>query len=207
MTGFCSSDSTGIVTRNHNCYPTGNPSGFTTLSHLNAALHVVCYLASPMDNGISFSYDAHAHLNSFLHYPLLADALSGYSDSNWGPMDASKLKPHASPVECHPDSFWSISGSIIMYSNGPDSWGAQRQTLTALSSSEAEINATNKNVKSILELCFLLRDLHCLFSPLSQSSMTTKVPSIGVKAPSLKRHVTLISRKIMSNKILIEQFA
>ncbi len=127
--------------------------------HLNAALHVVRYLASTLDHGITFSYDANGQLQSFLHFPLLRDLLTGFSDSNWGPMDASKPKASSPPVERLPDSFKSVSGSIIMLSNGPVSWGAQRQDLTALSSCEAEINATNETVKSILELRILLRDL------------------------------------------------
>ena len=128
--------------------------------HLNASLHVVRYLASTTDNGISFTYHPKTQLNSFLHIPLLQDTLSSFSDSNWGPMDASKTKPTAPPIERLAESYKSVSGSTIMLSNGPVSWGAQRQTLTALSSCEAEINATNKTVKSVIELRILLRDLN-----------------------------------------------
>ena len=128
--------------------------------HLNAALHVVQYLASTLDNGISFTFHQKMDLNSFLHYPLPTDVPTGLSDSNWGPVDASKTKPTAKPIERNPDSFRSVSGSLIFYCNGPVSWGAQRQTLTALSSCEAEINATNETVKSILELRILFRNLN-----------------------------------------------
>ena len=38
--------------------------------------------------------------------------------------------------------------------------GTQRQTLTVLSSCEAEINLTNETVKSVIELRILLRDLN-----------------------------------------------
>ena len=128
--------------------------------HLNASLHVVRYLASTLDNGVTFTHKPDAALNSFLHFPLASDLPTGMSDSNWGPMDASKPKRDAAPIERDPDSFRSVSGSLIFFSHGPVSWGAQRQTLTALSSCEAEINATNETVKSILEIRILLRNLN-----------------------------------------------
>ena len=75
-------------------------------------------------------------------------------------MDASEPRPSAPPVERNPDSYRSISGYLLLYSHGPVSWGAQHQTLTALSSCEAEIIATNETVKSLLELKILFRNLN-----------------------------------------------
>ncbi len=81
--------------------------------HLNASLCVVRYLASTLDNGITFTYKSDTALNSFLHFPLAADLPTGLSDSNWGPMDASKPKPGVKPIKHNPYSFRSVSGSLI----------------------------------------------------------------------------------------------
>ena len=59
------------------------------------------------------TYKSDTALNSFLHFPLAADLPTGLSDSNWGPIDASKPKPGAKPIKHNPDSFRSVSGSLI----------------------------------------------------------------------------------------------
>ena len=113
-----------------------------------------------MDRGVTHTYSPTPDLSSFPHFPLQEDVPNGFSDSNWGPMDATKPRGNAPTVERHPDSYRSVPGYLILYCHSPVSWGSQRQTLTALSSCEAKINATNESVKSLLELKILLRNLN-----------------------------------------------
>ena len=82
------------------------------------------------------------------------------STGNKGLINHISNIPSAPPVGRNPDLYQSILGYFILSSHGPVSWGAQCQTLTVLSSCEAEINATNKSVKSLLELRILLRNLN-----------------------------------------------
>jgi hypothetical protein len=67
--------------------------------HLDAALHVIKYIAQTKTMGIYFSSCHHSTLESFLHFPLPQSLLS-MSDANWGPQDASttNLKPMELPL-------------------------------------------------------------------------------------------------------------
>jgi hypothetical protein len=59
--------------------------------HLEAAKHVVKYLAGTKTLGIYFTSKRRPILESFLHFPLTPQVLS-MSDTNWGPQDASITK-------------------------------------------------------------------------------------------------------------------
>ena len=118
----------------HQC----NPSP----GHIDAAKHVIKYLKGTANFGIIFSSDTDLTLASFVHFPLNKSRLVGISDANWGPQDQSV------PVTPVPDSVElfktrSISGHIIIL-NGPLHWSAKRQHITARSSAEAEIYATDE---------------------------------------------------------------
>jgi hypothetical protein len=60
--------------------------------HLDAAMYVAKYLATPQTLGIQFSSTRSSTLESFLHFPI-AQPLLAMSDANWGPQDASNTKP------------------------------------------------------------------------------------------------------------------
>ena len=53
-----------------------------------------------------------------------------------------------------------LSGYIIMLANGPIMWSSKRQTITARSSAEAEIYATDECVKCIQTIRHLRQDLN-----------------------------------------------
>ena len=67
-------------------------------------------------------------------------------DANWGPQDASNPKLDKQYPDL--DLFKSRSNSgFLIWRSGPLHWSSKRQTLTARSSAEAEIYATDECVK------------------------------------------------------------
>jgi hypothetical protein len=97
--------------------------------------------------GIYFTSRRQSKLESFLHFPIDSQILS-MSDANWGPQDASApSKPTDLPL------FVSRSMSAFYIDFlGPLHWMSKRQKVTAASSAEAEIYATDECVKFLLEL-------------------------------------------------------
>ena len=79
------------------------------------------------------------------------------TDANWGPQDQSTSK-HASTVPLDLFKSRSISGYLLWF-NGPLHWVSKRQTITARSTAEAEIYATDECVKSLIHLDMLVSGL------------------------------------------------
>lgn len=119
--------------------------------HLEAAKHVVKYLAGTKNLGIYFTSKRHPILESFLHFPLNPQVLS-ISDANWGPQDARSTK---SSFELPLFASCSMSAYYIDLL-GPIHWLSKRQTVTTGSSAEAEIYATDECIKFLLELVQIL---------------------------------------------------
>jgi hypothetical protein len=122
--------------------------------HYDAALYVARYLAGTRNLGLYFTSLRQPILESFLHFPMSSPLLS-MSDANWGPQDATQSKTHQElPLF--------VSRSMSAYYIdlfGPLHWCSKRQTVTAGSSAEAEIYATDECVKFLLELIQLLEFL------------------------------------------------
>lgn len=138
-----------------------------------------------------------------IHYPLSSDVVTGFSDSNLGPLDASWLKSQSKPPKQYPSLFRSISGSVILLSCGSIPWGGgQHQEVTALTSCEAEITATNETVKSILKLHILLRDLNLPYLSNVPVYNDNKGAVAWCKVNITKETNTLTCRKILWRKIL-----
>jgi len=100
-------------------------------------------------------------MESFLHFPVQESLLS-MADANWGPQDASIKKTS--------ELLLFVSRSMSAYYidlYGPLHWLSKRQTITAGSSAEAEIYATDECIKYLLELVQLLEflDLKSTFMP------------------------------------------
>jgi len=125
-----------------------------SLGHLQAAKHVVQYLASTKTLGIFFTSQKRSTLESFFHFPILDQVLS-MADANWGPQDAS-----TNSVGQDLPLFVSSSMSAFYIDLlGPLHWMSKRQKVTAASSAEAEIYATDECLKFLLELEQLLEFL------------------------------------------------
>jgi len=130
--------------------------------HMDYALHVVKYLASTKTMGIYFTSRCQTKLESFLHFPISPSVFS-MSDANWGPQDASTSSSGT-------DLPLFVSRSMSAYYVdlfGPLHWLSKCQKVTAASSAEAEIYATNECVKFLLELDQILDflDMKHLFMP------------------------------------------
>ena len=138
----------------HQCTPSSG--------HYDAAIYVAKYLATTRNLGIYFSSERSSTLTSFLHFPIPTSLLS-MSDANWGPQDAS-LSSAGSDLPLF------VSRSMSAYYVdlfGPLHWLSKRQSVTAGSSAEAEIYATDECVKFLLELDQLMEFLQVkhLFMP------------------------------------------
>jgi hypothetical protein len=123
--------------------------------HLEAACYATKYLANTKTLGIYFTSCKRSTLESFLHFPL-PDQITSMSDANWGPQDASQSK---TATELPLFASRSMSAFYIDLL-GPLHWISRRQKVTAGSSAEAEIYATDDCVKFLLELVQLLEVLN-----------------------------------------------
>ena len=140
--------------------------------HYKAALHVLKYLYSTSEYGISFHSNAHQTLQAFNHFPhhhdkeAYSDAsppspaechqLTAFSDACWGGQFGNAV-PDGTPLELY--KFRSLSGYIICCAGGPIAWKAIRQHKTANSSCVAEINATHECVNDLLSVKHRAQDL------------------------------------------------
>jgi len=129
--------------------------------HYNAALYVVKYLATTRNLGLYFTSLRNSTLESFLHFPVQPPLLA-MSDANWGPQDAT-----SSPLQDLPLFVSRSMSAFYIDLFGPLHWLSKRQTVTAGSSAEAEIYATDECVKFLLELEQLLAflDVKSTFMP------------------------------------------
>ncbi len=130
--------------------------------HYDAALYVVKYLASTKNLGIYFTSSKRSTMESFLYFPLSLQVLS-MAGANWGPQDATLKK---SSQELPLFTSRSMSAFYIDLF-GPIHWLSKRQSITAGSSAEADIYATDECVKFLLELhqIFTFLDVHQIFMP------------------------------------------
>ena len=125
--------------------------------HITAAKRVLRYLKGTKNFGIKFSSDSTEPINAFVKFPL-PTSVTALADANWGPQDQSTPKPNQSYPDIELFKTRSLSG-FILWHNGPIQWISKRQRLTARSSAEAEIVATDEATKSILYLRHILQDL------------------------------------------------
>jgi len=181
-----------------------NPS----TGHLEAAKHVVKYLAGTKTLGICFTSKRRPILESFLHFPLQHQVLS-MSDANWGPQDASLTK---STFELPLFASRSMSAFYIDLL-GPIHWLSKRQTVTAGSSAEAEIYATDECIKFLLELVQLLEFLGVkeLFMPSTTTVYNDNMACVNwSKCTTTKglRHIQMkenrVRESILSNFVIIK---
>ena len=124
--------------------------------HIEAAKRVLRYLKGTQHHGIAFHSDTNNTLEAFIKFPI--NKIVGFTDANWGPQDQSVPKPTVSPVTLELFKSRSLSGFII-YDHGPIHWMSKRQSITARSSAEAEIYATDECVKSLLHMSHIITEL------------------------------------------------
>ena len=127
--------------------------------HIAAAKYAIKYLKGTKHLGITFSSTSQNNdsITSFLNFPVHTPQVGALCDANWGPQDQSISKSNmGQQLELFKSR--SISGHIITLF-GPIAWSSKRQTITARSSAEAEIYATDECVKQLLHIRNIIQDL------------------------------------------------
>ena len=130
-----------------------------TKGHITAAKRVLRYLKGTKTHGIVFAQDSTEAINAFIKFPLPAQTVNTMTDANWGPQDQSRPNPNKPSPDLDLFKSRSLSGFVIWF-NGPVHWTSKRQKVTACSTAEAEIVATDEATKSLLYLRHLLTDLN-----------------------------------------------
>jgi len=141
---------TNILAQYQNC---------PTKRHITSAKFAIKYLKGTKSHGITFDSDKDLKLMAYLNFPLPSDKITGITDANWGPQDQSVPKSYQPPQELKLFKTRSLSGHLI-FLHGPIHWMSKRQKITACSSGEAEIYATDMCVRDILFIRNIIKDLH-----------------------------------------------
>jgi hypothetical protein len=125
--------------------------------HIEQAKRVIKYLKGTKSKGILFSSKNRNNLESFVKFPIPSEQLTSLTDANWGPQDQSKPTPE-NIEEIDLFKSRSISGYLI-WLGGPVHWMSKRQSITARSSAEAEIYATDECTKQLIHLSYIIEGL------------------------------------------------
>ena len=128
-----------------------------TQGHINAVKYAIRYLKGTKNRGISFSSAQNDPMSAFLKFPVNPSKILPLCDANWGGQDQS-IPDVNNPPELLSFVTRSMSGFIIIQ-NGPIHWVSKRQKVTARSSAEAEIYATDECVKELLRLQHIICDM------------------------------------------------
>lgn len=126
--------------------------------HLVAAKRVLRYLKGTPDLGIAFHSRRNQQMEAFLKFPLTPHHITSFADANWGPQDASVPKKKPPSVSLDLFKSRSLSGFLIWHT-GPIHWMSKRQSITARSSAEAEIYATDECCKTLQHLANIIDDM------------------------------------------------
>jgi hypothetical protein len=142
--------------------------------HLESAKHVLRYLGATIDWGIRYTqpppssdgdpFDPEDCIKGMVAWPTddtprvpILDRLDTYSDSNWGPQDASRPKPGETRTDAE---MYSLYGALITYMGGPIDWCCEREKRASRSVCESEIKGMDAGTKLILNVRNLCEDLH-----------------------------------------------
>ena len=128
--------------------------------HIAAAKRVIRYLKGTQERGIMYTSQKVSTLSSFIIFPTNIDptVITSMSDAKWGPQDQSRPDPK-SPSKVDVFKTRSLSGFVI-WLNGPVHWISKRQTITARSTAESKIYATDECIKALLHVNHLISGLH-----------------------------------------------
>ena len=127
--------------------------------HLEAAKYVLRYLKQTSSHGIWFRQgENHLHGSVAIPDHLKGEDLMVFTDSNWGPQDASKPKPNEQRTVTM-EELKSIQGFYITRMGGPLHWGVHREKRGSRSSCFAEIKSIDEGIRAIQYLRHLMRQL------------------------------------------------
>jgi hypothetical protein len=127
-----------------------------TKAHIQQVKRVIRYLKGAKTLGIQFTSKQQTKIESHIKFPI--QNITSLCDANWGPQDQSRPLPNESREV---DLFKSrLLSGFLVYLNGPVHWISKRQTITARSTVEAEIYATDKCTKCLLQIHQIIDGLH-----------------------------------------------
>jgi hypothetical protein len=128
-----------------------------TSKHNKSIKRVIKYLKGTKSKGIMFSSTPNTQLAAFIKFPIDTQ-ITSMCNANWGPQDQSK--PHQNKKrKLELFKTRSISGFLLWF-GGPMHWVSKRQTITARSTAEAEIYATDECTKALQHVSFLVDGLN-----------------------------------------------
>jgi hypothetical protein len=127
-----------------------------TKAHIDQVKRVIRYLKGTKTLGIQFTSKQQSKIESHVKFPI--DNVTSICDANWGPQDQSRPQQNETR-ELDLFKSRSLSGFLV-YLNGPVHWVSKRQTITARSTAEAEIYATDECTKCLLHLKQIVEGLH-----------------------------------------------
>ena len=132
-----------------------NPSA----GHMQAAKYILCYLKHTSSHGIWFKQSKN-RLQGCCAIPreLRGDELFLFTDSNWGPQDASKPVPNETQTVTM-EELKSIQGFYITRMGGPLYWGVHREKRGSKSSCMAEIKSIDDGIRAIQYPRYLMKQL------------------------------------------------
>ena len=151
------------------------------VEHMSGAKHILKYLAKTVD----FK----------LHYKSTGDPICGFADADWG----------GEPIDRK-----SYSGYAFLFGGGPVSWDSKKQTIVALSSTEAEYVALCNGAKEAVYLKRLIAEIGYCYNdnPMvlkcdnqsAQHLALNKVYHARTKHIDIKYHYI---RSILENKLIV----
>ena len=145
--------------------------------HVESAKHVLQYLKGTPTWGIRFtqppdagkpgyvSFDPEGCMKGIVAWPPKEDGvprvasfdrLDAFTDSNWGPQDASHPKPGQTIRD---EDVKSLLGNLVTYMGGPIDWRSVREKRVSPSVCESEIKAMSEGHKMVMGLRNLFEDL------------------------------------------------
>ena len=132
-----------------------------TKGHIDAVKRVIRYLKGTKSKGILFTTAPTTKISAYVKFPIPTDQVVSMCDSNWGPQDQSIPKFPSQQKEIPLFHSRSVSG-FLLWLGGPIHWISKRQTITARSSAEAEIYATDECTKSLMHLSYIVEGFDLL---------------------------------------------
>jgi hypothetical protein len=130
-----------------------------TKGHIDAVKRVIKYLKGTKSKGLLFSTSPTSKISAYVKFPIPTNKVVSMCDANWGPQDQSTPKDHHHYNELPLFQTRSVSG-YLLWLGGPIHWVSNRQSITARSSAESEIYATDECCKTLIHLSMLVEGLN-----------------------------------------------
>ena len=134
--------------------------------HMEAGKHVLRYIRGTSDRGLCFvERSDDSQLHGFVAWPHNVsppdhDQTCDFTDSNWGPQDASHPLPEEFETRTvTDDECKSVQGALMIRTGGPIWWKVEREERCSRSSCEAEIKSIDLITKEGQHITYLMEEM------------------------------------------------